>query len=460
MFAVLFFKSLRIDRGQSAAYRYAAFAATATGLLYSLFAPGLITFANALALIGIYSFSIATDRLQKSWMPMWIWRLLGVVLAIVGMAWVATGFTNSPLHSHARLDAAEQGYAAAIQSSAKDAARMHAATLIELQPLNYRAHQSLASAHLLSPIDPPSAVAAFRRARLVGRDRSEVFFEEGKRLLPFQFDLALQAWGYALKAAYGDHAQVAKAIVEVMIEANRPLAGLAPIAELHPALLEDYLLRIRGADLDRAIDKHLKGDSGFQVFDGAQRRRILGNWVLNGKARAKVDAYFAGRRTDNVSDWFINALALRSTSTEAATQLLLEHLNPFKVVKSAYLEPEALQGLSALTDLELERLQREVRLDPTDGYARTRLLVALDRLGRSEAMLAITERLAQESIDDRAFYLWRGRALFELGRFDEAYDSFMTHQVLADEQLRLIGIEPKLLSNESEALRVRRLSTN
>lgn len=226
-----------------------------------------------------------------------LFRLIGIVLLIVGGSWVvavrgqklfpgSVGVTNAK--EIATIDNRERNFTETIAVTT---------TGLKWAPLDWELYFSRAIAEVqLKQTD--NALADFRRARFLEPISYEPPLAEGNVWLAYQPVLAATAWREALRRAGQDSAGVFSSMLsKASLRSPEVSRILGELAVSRHDLALPYLARISGADFNRALGKVLENDPDLRSFTETEKLALFAFWSERG------DAAELSRATSQHPDW-------------------------------------------------------------------------------------------------------------------------------------------------------------
>jgi O-antigen ligase len=213
-----------------------------------------------------------------------LFRLIGLILLVVGASWVAAargqklllgsvGVTNAK--QLATIDNRERNFTETIAV---------ATTALEWAPLDWELYFSRAIAEAeLKQND--NALADFRRARFLEQISYEIPLAEGNVWLSSQPVLAATAWREALRRAGPERAGVFSSMLsKASLRSPAVSRILAELGVSRHDLALPYLARISGAEFNRALSKILENDPDLRSFTETEKLALFDYWSNRGEA--------------------------------------------------------------------------------------------------------------------------------------------------------------------------------
>jgi len=237
---------------------------------------------SAILLLGICLHRPHSLNISRS-LPI-LFRLVGLILLVVGSAWIVQTRTKNLWPGS--LGVTNAKYHATINNRERDFGETVTITTKALQwaPLDWELYFSRAIAEVeLKQTD--NALADFRRARFLEQISFELPLAEGNAWLRTQPVLAATAWREALRRAGSDRPGVYSQML-TKASLRNPEVGqiLAEMGVSHHDLALPYLARITGAEFNRALAKVLENDPELKSFSDAEKVVLFAYWSDRGNS--------------------------------------------------------------------------------------------------------------------------------------------------------------------------------
>ncbi len=214
----------------------------------------------------------------RRWPPL-VFRLVGVLLLGVSLAWFFAWRGALPLPGYLGVESAKQSATFATRGHRYDEAISFADRGLQWAPLDWQLYfiRGVARIGLRQP--QASALADFRLARFLEPGGYQLPFEEGRAWLGSRPTLALSAWHEALRRRPLDPAGLYSQMFPLASDFDpRVLAGLRQFALDDPSLTITYLENIPDAQFPAALQDLLARDPALGQFDKAQKTRLFALW--------------------------------------------------------------------------------------------------------------------------------------------------------------------------------------
>jgi O-antigen ligase/Flp pilus assembly protein TadD len=370
-------------------------------------------------LAGTFLFGIAQFRplpLKCSRVAPWLFRLVGLGLAVVSVAWFFAWRRAWPLPGRIGLENARQ--AAAIANRGHRFAE--AITIIdrglEWAPLDWQLYFLRAVTRIGQRQPVAGAVEDFRRARFLEPSAYQLPYEEGKAWLGWQPALAITAWRDALQRGAPEDARIyPRMLSDAAAYDGRVHEALRQFAINRPGLTINYLEGANPRQFEAALRDLLGRDPVLTQFTPAQKRRLFELWSRQDSLDELV------RGVEAHPDWLEFAWpgmaryhAGRGEFAEA-WQLVRQHASP-----PALPRPEATGPIA--------HLEEKLYVSPGDaavGYALYRAQMAD---GKTDDALATARHFTARSDAPAYFYYLVAQAWAAKGDPERAWRSWEEFQ--------------------------------
>jgi O-antigen ligase/tetratricopeptide (TPR) repeat protein len=284
-----------------------------------------------------------------------LFRLVGLVLLVVGASWVVAARGQKLLPGSVGVTNAKQ--LATIHNRERNFTETVAVTTTGLKwaPLDWELYfsRAIAEAQLKQTED---ALTDFRRARFLEQISYELPLAEGNVWLSSQPVLAATAWREALRRAGPERAGVfASMLSKASLRSPEVSRILAELGVSRHDLALPYLARISGAEFNRALGQVLENDPDLSSFSETEKLALFAFWSERG------DPAELSRATAQHPDWL--PYAWLGVGKYTASQ------NDFRAayeLTQRYGEPVALPRITP--SASLQQLESRFRAAP-DNYA-------------------------------------------------------------------------------------------
>jgi hypothetical protein len=291
-------KAFPLSEGTNQRYRLATLVACGLFILHGLVDVSghrIGTVFSAILFLGVSIYR--PHGLKRSSLLPIVFRLVGIILLVVGAAWViqtrtknlwpgSLGVTNTK--DAATIDNRERNFPETIAITTK---------ALEWAPLDWELYFSRAVAEAESK-QTDNALTDFRRARFLEQISFELPLAEGNTWLPTQPVLAATAWQEALRRAGPNRPGVYSQMLTKASLRNREVGKiLADVGVTHHDLALPYLARISGDDFNRALVRVLENDPDLKTFTETEKLALFTYWSERG------DGEQLSRATAEHPDW-------------------------------------------------------------------------------------------------------------------------------------------------------------
>lgn len=287
-----------LREGTNQRYRLATLIACALFVLHGLVDVSghrVGTAFSAILLLGVSIYRPHSFK-RSPLLPI-LFRLIGIVLLVVGSAWVVQ--TRGQKLWPGSLGVTNAKYAATVDNRERNYPETIAITTkaLEWAPLDWELYFSRGVAEAESK-QTDNALADFRRARFLEQISFELPLTEGNVWLPTQPVLAATAWQEALRRAGPNRPGVYSQMLTKASLRNREVGQiLSEMGVSHHDLALPYLARISGDEFNRALGKVLENDPDLKSFTETEKLALFSYWSERG------DAEQLSRATAEHPDW-------------------------------------------------------------------------------------------------------------------------------------------------------------
>lgn len=396
------------------AYRAIAFGPVLIFLIHSLVDVPGHRFGAILLVFLFYRLSIAERPAElRSVTPRFVYRIIGLLLMVIGGAWLLGSALNLPWNSKLADRNAREALSVDFSSGAKENIAEAVAMGMSARPLDWWYYIMRARYKLFYERDAQGAREDFLIARALEPSNAEVPFQEGVTWLSFNHRLAVEAWHEALKRKSLVPISLYREMLDQAGRRPRFNRELANLTILDPDFRVLYLRGRSGDDFDEAITYELNEDPTFSVYTPDQIHAILERWALNGDPQMLRRHLLSFPEITELA-WYYDSLALASDKQyEAAVEVAQTYL-------SAPRFPEFTQ-FSIVSDQEL----RQTFILNTDDLVRgsillKRQLAKSDIQGATETVNMLSRG---EKVPDYVRY-WKGELERRRGEYKEAWNSW------------------------------------
>ena len=347
-------------------------------------------------LAGTFLFGIAQFRplpLPCSRVAPWLFRLVGLALAIMSVAWFFAWRRALPLPGRLGIENARLAATVANRGHRFAEAIAIIDRGLEWAPLDWQLYFLRAVARIGQRQPVARALEDFRRARFLEPSAYQLPYEEGKAWLGWQPALAITAWRDALQRGAPEHARIyPRMLSDAAAYDARVHEALREFAINRPGLTINYLEAANAAQFDAALRDLLGRDPALAQFTGAQKRRLFELWSRQDSLDELV------REVESHPEWLefgwpgIARYHARRGEFAEAWQLVRQHASPPPLPPPGGEEP-------------IPQLEQKLYASPGDaavGYALYRAQMAA---GKTDEALATARHFTARS-DVPAYFHW------------------------------------------------------
>lgn len=408
-------KCIGLSRGSSAAFRVFSLIAVLIFLLHAMVdvpahRPGTVYFAILFA-----SLALPLDKRKQSLLSPILWRSLGGVLVLIGMAWMASGLFRVPLHSSVRITKYQEEIQGLVEVGDYASAKEKTGQWISSQPMNWRAYFQRAQLTLSDDGNRSDAATDFRRARFVEPILGIVSYEEGRAWLYVDAGRAFSAWRETLFREVQSMDYTFGRMLNHVRNSPERLERLARLSEIDPTFRTQLLCFLRFDALMEELELELSRDPSLGQFTVEQRTEILTNWVKRGDGQSAAE--FLVRHGDSLNKaWWLRSMLLKGQADfEEAVELIRSNVEAPKI-------PEV-----QLDEATFARLTREYAVAPKDIYKGTALLYSYAERGEYHLAIPILDSMLESHKPPLYAYYWRAECFYRIGEYIESWYTFETY---------------------------------
>jgi len=377
--AILVRRVFPLQEGTNQRFRLAALIAA---LLFAL--HGLVDVSGhrvGTAFSGIFFLGMALRRpaqlVASSWLPR-IFRLIGLLLLIFGIAWVVATRYEMALPGGVGAENEIRKASAASQGRNFNETIQRTTRALEWAPLKWQLYFSRAVGKVGAKQPPAEALDDFRRARFLEPNVYEVPYQEGVVWLARDSALALTAWREALRRVGVQRLEVYAHMLALASQHSPAVRrGLEEIGMAHHDLALIYLQGAAGENFMTALHRLLEQDPNLQMFSSEERAKFFSLWAERGDLKEMASAVEAH------PDWMKDAW--RSVAKEHASRN--DFRGAFQLVRRFGLTPP-MPEVSARSSID--QLRQAFHANPDNYGAGFQLYQEQVRLGRiDEALMTV-----------------------------------------------------------------------
>ena len=342
-----------------------------------------------------------------------LFRLVGLVLLVVGASWVVAARGQKLLPGSVGLTNAKQ--LATIENRERNFTEAIAVTTTGLKwaPLDWELYFSRAIAEAeLKQTD--NALDDFRRARFLEQISYEIPLAEGNVWLSSQQPvLAATAWREALRRAGPERAGVFSSMLsKASLRSPAVSRILADLGVSRHDLALPYLARISGAEFNRALAKVLENDPDLHSFGETEKLALFAFWSERG------DPAELSRATAQHPDWL--PYAWFGVAKYDASK------NDFRAayeLTQRYGEPVALPRIAS--GASLQQLESRFRAAPDNYAIGYELYHAQTQSGRTDDALNTARHFSERANSPAYFKHLEAQCWAEKQNWERAWTAWL-----------------------------------
>lgn len=338
------------------------------------------------------------------WLPPWVWRGIGGILAGTGFIWTLATIQPLPVHHESVRKAAFEALDIAEHRRAVSESEWAAAkTFRKWNPLSWEAAFIKGRLYLLEG-DVEAALEAFRQARFLEPHLGAVTQAIGNSLLAYNLPAAVDAYRASLSGrVFLEDNRVFYSIQRRLSRIPGAEASLDQLSRISPRYRQEYLVNAEPEQLHAAVLEEFARPEPFEGWLDSWVRSVLWRWVRSGYA-AELVGLLDLHATLAETHWPVVAFAHSALGEyEKAYELLRRNIEPPEV---------PLYG----TDLSTAALRGLLRINARDFAAASALVIRHYNEGQPERALEVLEQIPDFNRSPRFFIYWRARLLWESGR--------------------------------------------
>lgn len=233
-------------------------------------------------LAGTFLLGLAQFRplpLKPSRVAPILFRVVGLLLAVVSVAWFFSWRRALPLPGQVGLENARHGAVVANRGHRFAEAIALTDQALVWAPLDWQLYFLRAIARIGSRQPVAQALEDFRRARFLEPSAYQLPFEEGKAWLGWQPTLAITAWRAALQRRGADEAGIyTLMLAEAASRDTKVHEALREFALSRPELMIKYLEAATPSQFETALRDLRAHDPALAEFTPAQKTRLFAVW--------------------------------------------------------------------------------------------------------------------------------------------------------------------------------------
>ena len=397
------------------AYRSLAFGPVFIFLIHSIVDVPAHRFGAVLLAFLFYRLSVAERTAEmRSVVPRFMYRIIGVIITVTGLAWLAGSVLDLPWNSRLADRKAREMLSMDFSSGAKEDIADALELGLSARPLDWWYYIMRGRYKLFYERDAQGAREDFLIARTLEPIHAEVPFQEGVTWLSFNHRLAVEAWKEALSRKTMDTTGLHNEMLREARKRPRFNRELANLTLLDSDFRVRYLTGQKGRDFNEAIFYEQSEDPTFSAYKPNQVHSILERWAQFGDGRGLRRHLLTFPEITDLS-WYYNSLSL---AKEDEYEKAVEETKAFLAVPRF---PEFTQ-FAIVSDQEL----RQTFILNTDDLVRGSILLKrqLDKSDLEGASETVGLLAQAENVPDYVLY-WKGELERRQGQFRDAWNSWL-----------------------------------
>jgi len=351
----------------------------------------------------------------KTWLP-WMFRGVGLVLVIVGIAWIVATRYSMPLPGGVGVENETRLALAANRGRNFKDTVVRTTRALEWAPLRWQLYFLRALGRLGAKKNPDAALADFRRARFLQPTAYELPLEEGTAWLSTHPVYAITAWREALRLAGERRSEILGQMLSLAAEHRRDL-----IPQLEEAVIEQhdlavvYLERRHNEEFPVALRRLLEHDPNLETFSGEERAELFRLWSERGDLAALA------RAVEAHPDWMDRAWP-------GVAKYYASQKNYRGAIELARRRTEEPRLPLAPTTAALGELEQAFRARPDNYETGLQLYREQARLGRNDDALMTARHFTEHAGAPRYFYFLEAESWAAKGNWERAWEAWEKFQ--------------------------------
>jgi O-antigen ligase len=416
--AVVFVRrAFPLKEGTNQRIRYAALVGALLFALHGFVDVSGHRFASFMAgtfLLGISQHRPVTCN-RSRWIPI-LFRVVGLILAVVSVAWFAGWRSAALLSGRVGVESARQSIQIANRGHRFSDSIAMADQALVWAPLDWQLYFLRALSRIGHREPVAAALADFRRARFLEPNAYQVPYEEGRAWLGWQPALAITAWREALQREGAKEANIfPRMLTDAKNYDAKVHAALREFARHRPALTINYLEDANPAEFAATLRTVLADDPALEDFTPEQKARLFQLWSKHDPLDELL------RQVDAHPDWL--QYAWPGVARHRAE--LGEFAQAWQLVRQ-YAPPPALPELTG--DRSIDDLERAHHANPDDiavGYA---LYHAQMKAGKTDDALETARHFTARPDAPNYFHYLEAQAWAEQGNWERAWGCWQDYE--------------------------------
>ena len=301
--AILVWRAFPLQEGTNQRFRVAVLIAAVLFVFH-----GLVDVSGhrvGTAFSGIFLLGMALRRPAQLHHSFWappVFRLVGILLLTLGIAWLVATRYEMPLPGAVGVENEMRKASAASQGRNFGETIRRTTRALEWAPLKWQLYFSRALGKVGAKRPPADALDDFRRARFLEPNAYEVPYEEGIVWLASEPSLAIAAWQESLRRVGVQKVEMYGHMLTLASQYSPTVRrGLEEIGLVQHDLALVYLQGAAGAGFMTALHRFLEHDPNLQTFSGEEKIRFFSLWADRG------DLNELARAVETHPDWMSHA---------------------------------------------------------------------------------------------------------------------------------------------------------
>jgi len=282
--AILICRAFPFVEGTNQWFRIAALIAAVLFAVHALVDVGGHRVGTAYA--GVFFLGMSLRRTLKRPASAWLinfFRIVGLLLLVIGATWVVATYRKIPLPGGIGVDVERHLAKTGNVGRQSNETIRHAARGLEWAPLDWQLYFLRALGEVGGKRPVNEALGDFRRARFLEPNSFEVPYQEGVAWLTQEPLLAITAWREALRRAGAQRPELYSRMLSIAMQGNPVVRQmLEEFGSVQPDLALTYLERASGEHFSSALSRLLQHDFSLQTLTREQRTQLFALWAERG----------------------------------------------------------------------------------------------------------------------------------------------------------------------------------
>jgi hypothetical protein len=395
-------------------------AALIAALLFAL--HGLVDVAGhrvGSAYAGVFLLGLALRRPMPRIASGWLtngFRVIGVLLFFVGIAWLVAAYRGISLPGSIGVDRERELAASANVGRLHNDTIRHTSKALEWAPLDWQLYFLRALGRLGAQQAPGEALADFRRARFLEPNSFEVPYQEGVAWITSNPTLAMTAWREALKRAAPERAALYDRMLSSASHLNPVVHRmLQEFGGTQPDLALTLLERAQGEAFATAMNRLLKADPALRSLNDEQKRKLFALWTERGATEQLVS--FVEQHPESLAEAWRGVAKHRAARRDFAGAV--ELARQFSARPTL---PQAASGSS------IDELQRSLFANPASYGTAFTLYHQQMEAGKTDDALMTLRRLAEQPGSPAYFHYLEAEAWGAKGDAERSWNAWQAYE--------------------------------